>query len=124
MAIDKHILVVEDDQDGQDVIAHILEYMQMRPSVAANAEQAIELLAAPDKAFDAVIIDLALPGKDGWELLSHIRSTPAIAHIACVVVTAFHTWKLREQAIAAGFDAYFPKPIDATHFVRELSGVL
>lgn len=118
-----HVLVVEDDPDGQEVVATILEHLNISTDVAPNAEEAERLLFG-DKAYHAVIIDLALPGKDGWELLNAIQANPRTASIPCVAVTAYHTSKLREEAIAAGFSAYFAKPIDSTAFARRLEALM
>ena len=73
------ILVVEDDPDGQEVVATILEHMSIPLEVVGNAEEAEERLFNSGQHFNAVIIDLALPGKDGWELLSEIQTHPATA---------------------------------------------
>ena len=70
------------------------------------------------------MIDLGLPGMDGWEVLQAIRANPETAGLPCVAMTAFHTSSVRQQAIEAGFNAYFPKPLDDTLFVRELSRVI
>jgi CheY-like chemotaxis protein len=119
-----NILIVEDDPDGQEVVATILQHMNIPLELAANAEEAEEQLFNSGKQFNAVIIDLALPGKDGWELLSDIQANPSTANIPCIAVTAHHTSKLREDALTAGFTAYFSKPIDATSFARGLESVL
>ena len=119
-----NILVVEDDPDGQAVIAHILEYMQVNLTVANDAEEASNYLFASEMAYTAVIIDLALPGKDGWQLLSDIQANTQTANLPCIAVTAYHTAKLREEALQAGFTSYFAKPIDATSFLRQLERVL
>jgi CheY-like chemotaxis protein len=124
MSSDWRILVVEDDPDGQAVVAHILEYMNIIIDTAADAEQAEQYLFNQGIRYTAVIIDLALPGKDGWELLAEIRENPQTAHLPCIAVTAYHTSKLREEAITFGFDAYFAKPLDATTFARELEAIL
>jgi CheY-like chemotaxis protein len=118
------ILVVEDDPDGQAVVAHILEYLKIGIDVVGDAEHAGELLFNEGRRYNAIIIDLALPGKDGWDLLAEIQQHPQTANTPCIAVTAFHTSKLREEAITAGFTAYFAKPIDATSFARELEAVL
>jgi len=118
------LLIVEDDVDSQALISHIIGYMNLAHDIAGSAEQALEILDRSAKDFDAVIIDLALPGKDGWQLLSEIREDATTESLTCIAVTAFHTSKLREEAIRAGFDAYFPKPLDATNFVRELEQIL
>src|SRR5947207_7911641 len=124
MAKASRILVVEDDPDGQAVVAHVLDYLNFPIDVADDAEQAISYLSQQPESYRAVIIDLALPGRDGWELLTDIRSTSAIAALPCVAVTAFHTSKTREEALRAGFNAYFPKPIDATSFAREMEAII
>lgn len=114
------ILIVEDDPDGQEVVATILEHLNIDMDVASNVAEAEELLFNGGSTYQAAIIDLALPDKNGWELLTEILSNPATANLPCVAVTAYHTSKLREDAIRAGFTAYFAKPIDATSFARRL----
>jgi len=120
----RRILVVEDDPDGQAVIAHILSYMNVPVDVVGDAEQADHALFMQQIPYTSVIIDLALPGKDGFALMRDIKANNATAHLPCIAVTAYHTTKLREESIKAGFDAYFPKPLEATSFVRQLEGVL
>jgi CheY-like chemotaxis protein len=120
----QHILIVEDDVDGQALVAHVVGHLQYPHSVVGDAEAAISLLESAPESFRAVIIDLALPGKDGWQLLSHIRANPATAGLMCIAITAFHTSRTREEALRVGFDAYFAKPLDATHFARELEALL
>ena len=118
------ILIVEDDPDGQALVSHVVSHLNVPHEVVGNAEKALQRLFQAGQSFQAVIIDLALPGKDGWELLADIRNNPATAGLTCVAVTAFHTSKTREDALQAGFDAYFAKPLDATRFARELESLL
>jgi two-component system cell cycle response regulator DivK len=124
MLTDLPILVVEDDPDGQAVVAHILSYMQIPHDVVGTAEHAINYLFRQGITYRAVIIDLALPGKDGWSLLSDIQRNPATRTLPCIAITAYHTSALREQALRAGFTAYFSKPIEATSFARSLADLL
>ncbi len=115
-----HILVVEDDPDGQEVVATILEHLNISYDVANNVAEAEELLFRSGTTYQVAILDLALPDKNGWELLTEILEEPKTASLPCIAVTAYHTSKLREDAIRAGFTAYFAKPIDATAFARRL----
>ncbi len=121
---DLRILVVEDDPDGQEMVATMLEHMNFPVDIVGNAEDALHYLLNGDVNYNAVIIDLALPGMDGWELLATILKNPKVSHIPCVAVTAFHTFKMREDAIKAGFLAYLPKPIDGMELGRELDRLL
>jgi CheY-like chemotaxis protein len=118
---DKRILVVEDDPDGREMVTTMLQNMNFAVDTADDGEQASNILFGSGTPYGAVVIDLALPGKDGWELLGEILNNPQTEKIPCIAVTAFHTSKLREQALHAGFTAYFPKPIDGTQLGRELS---
>ena len=120
MAKQWHILVVEDDPDGRELVSAILSHLNIPVDVANDAEQAEELLFAAPNNYNAVVIDLMLPGKDGWDLLNAIQTHEQTSHLACIAITAYHSSKMREQALVAGFKAYFPKPIDATSFSRAL----
>jgi two-component system cell cycle response regulator DivK len=118
------ILSVEDDPDGQVLVSTILTHMNIPMDVAYDAETAGEMLFSQGQHYTAVVIDLALPGKDGWELLAEIRSYPPTAHVPCIAVTAFHNSKLREEALQAGFTAYFAKPLDAMAFARQIEQIM
>lgn len=119
------ILVVEDDRDGQEVIRTVLHHLNYALDVATTVTEA-EALLFDEGAHDyrAAIIDLALPDKDGWELLAKILDTPTTADLFCIAVTAYHNSKLREQALQRGFRAYFSKPLDASHFANSLEELL
>lgn len=119
-----HVLVVEDDADGQEVVATLLRHLNISLDMAADAAEAERFLFQSDKTYSAAIIDLALPDKDGWQILSEVLADPKTADLPCIAVTAYHTSKLREDAILAGFKAYFPKPIDGTGFLRQLEAIL
>lgn len=118
------ILVVEDDLDGQALMSTLLEHLSVPVDVASNVAEAEQYLFQSENQYQAVIIDLALPDKDGWQLLAEIQADERTRAVPCIAVTAFHNSKLREDAIVAGFMAYFPKPIDSTTFLRELASIL
>jgi CheY-like chemotaxis protein len=119
---DWKILVVEDEYDGQQVVSKMLEYMGVKSEVASTAEEALTKMSG--QAYTAAVIDLGLPGMDGLTLLSKIRSEPATAQMPCVIITAYHTSQVKQQALEAGANAYFPKPLDDTIFMREFERLL
>jgi CheY-like chemotaxis protein len=118
----RNVLVVEDEPDGREVVTGILGYFNIGTDTVECAEDAINYLAGNQ--YSAVVIDLALPGMDGMELLAAIRNSPETAHLPCVAITAFHTSAVKMQALEAGFDAYFPKPLDDAAFVQELGRII
>lgn len=117
-----NVLVVEDEADSMELVQGVLNYYGIHSVGASTGEEALRLLENMNPTL--IIIDLALPGLNGWELLEHLRPDPRFAQVPLIAITAFHTPELAEQAIEAGFDAYFPKPIDATAFVRELQTIV
>jgi CheY-like chemotaxis protein len=116
------VLVVEDDPDGQDVVSRIFRFHKIPVNAVFSAEEALtELSTTP---FNLVVIDLALPEMDGWGLLEHILNDPQTAQLPCVAITAYHSAEVAVKAIAAGFMAYFPKPLEATSFMREIQRIM
>jgi CheY-like chemotaxis protein len=116
------ILVVEDEADGQEVVSGILGYMNIASEAVVTAEEALRRLA--QREYTAMIIDLALPGMNGWSLLKEIRGNPRTAQMPCIAITAYHSAGVRQQAAEAGFDAYFPKPLEHTVFLREVTRII
>ena len=117
-----YVLIVEDEPDGQDVVAQILDFYNIATDIAGTAEEALEHLEHAD--YTAVIIDLNLPGMDGIELIREIRAHSELNALPCIAITAYHTSAVKQQALASGFDAYFAKPLDDTAFVRQLERVV
>jgi CheY-like chemotaxis protein len=115
---DAHILVVEDDSNNRLVAVKLLAYMGV-PSA-----QIIELAGLPShlsqqqlpERVDLVLLDLQLPGKDGYQILNELRQNPAVAGAAFVALTANVMKEDMERARTAGFDSFIGKPIDGRRF--------
>jgi two-component system CheB/CheR fusion protein len=116
------ILVVEDDPNGEEVAAMILQYHDIGVDVVHTAEEGLHLLEGNH--YTAAIIDLSLPGIDGWTMLREIQSDPRTAYLPCFATTAFHAANVAQQAMKAGFRAYFPKPLQPETFVEDLQRFL
>jgi CheY-like chemotaxis protein len=116
------VLVVEDEPDGQEVVAGILGHFNIQTDVAATGEDALTFLA--ENHYDAAIIDLALPGINGIELLRAIRRNPETMRLPCIAVTAYHSAMVKKQALEAGCNAFVAKPLDDRYFVSELERVI
>ena len=119
---DRRVLLVEDDPDGQEVVTRLLRHAHYTVEAALTAEDALVML--DKQRYALAIVDLALPNLSGWELLQIIRARPDATPLPCVAVTAFHSPEVAIKAIAAGFRAYFPKPVDPPSFVDELGRIL
>lgn len=119
---DWRILVVEDESDSREMIHDILVFHGIDAVTAPTAEDALDVLQNITP--HLILVDLALPGMDGWELLNELRESASLQHIPRVAITAFHSASVAQHAITAGFNAYIPKPIDANTFVDDLLTIL
>ena len=116
------LLVVEDELDGQELVARLLRQVNVEVEIAGTAEDAWTMLN--ERPYAGVIIDLALPGKDGLQLLAEIRSSDHLRNMPCIAITAFHTPELRQQCVQTGFDAYYPKPLNRTLFLQSVEDLI
>ncbi len=116
------VLIVEDEPDSMELLRGLLGHHGIASVGVRSAEDALTILQ--DLVPTLILIDLSLPGKNGWELVQILRSDDTFAHIPRIAITAYHTAELAEYAIQAGFDAYFAKPITAHTFVGELEAVM
>ncbi len=107
------ILIVEDNPDNMKLFRALLTLKGHQVTALPSGEGLLESLAASRP--DLVLMDIQLPGRDGFELLTEIRASP-FAEIRVVALTAHAMSGDREKARAAGFDEYITKPIDIATF--------
>jgi CheY-like chemotaxis protein len=115
------VLVVEDDTYSGKVTERLLKTQQMQVDVVPNANEALTRLS--EHTYDLAVIDLALPGMDGWSLMKAIHLNTKTADLPCVAVTAFDESHVAGEARKAGFVAYFPKPL-LRSFAAEVERIL
>jgi two-component system cell cycle response regulator len=116
------ILVVEDTPHNLQLMTYLLQTHGHTVAGAVTGEQGIELALASRP--DLVVMDLQLPGVDGYEALTALRSAPGLAAVPVVAVTSFAMVGDRDRALGAGFDHYMAKPIDPESFTEEINGRL
>jgi CheY-like chemotaxis protein len=116
------ILIAEDEYDSIQMISKILSHYGIQLRIAHNGAECLAMLKAYKPTL--VIVDLAMPEKDGWETLTAIRADPSTAHIPVVAVTAYYAVDVAEDAMRAGFDGFFPKPVSPTRFVQSLEQIV
>jgi CheY-like chemotaxis protein len=116
------VIVVEDTYDDQQLVSRMLQHYGANVHIARNGNECIQLLENIEPTL--IITDLAMPHKDGWQTLVAIRSNVASAHIPVIAITAYHSTDVAEDAVQAGFDAYFPKPLNPNSFVERLAALI
>lgn len=117
------VLVVEDEADSIQMLSKILNFHGIEVTVAHNGLECLSLLKQLQPP-TLIITDLAMPGMDGWQTLAAIRADPATQHIPVVAITVYDSVDVAEEALKAGFDAYFPKPLNPRDFVQDLERIL
>jgi PAS domain S-box-containing protein len=107
----RRILIVEDNDDARQMLRHLLELSGHEVHEAANGTAGLEraLVLRPD----VVLIDLGLPGLDGYEVARRLRASGR-KEVVLIAVTGYGQREDRLRASAAGFDAHFTKPVDLT----------
>jgi two-component system cell cycle response regulator DivK len=117
----EEILIVEDNPKNMKLVRDVLEHYGYATVGATSAEEALATVAG--RAPDLILMDIALPGMDGFEALKRLKADPSTERITVCALTAFAMNADRERCLSAGFDGYLVKPIDVAEFptqVREL----
>ncbi len=115
------ILIVEDSPDNMKLFRTVLG---LKGHEVTGLSGGVGLLGAIERGLpDLVLMDIQLPGKDGFALLEEIRSS-ALPTIRVVALTAHAMTGDRERALEAGFDGYITKPIDIRNFPEQVQRAL
>jgi len=115
-----YILLAEDNRVNQDVAQAILAKAGHRVDIVENGRKAVE--AVRRNTYDAVLMDVQMPGMDGLEATGHIREQN-IQQPYIVAMTANAMAEDREACLAAGMDDYISKPMKLTDLVQVLEKV-
>ena len=99
------ILIAEDEARIADFIAKGLRKAGHEISIATDGNSALEMSLSGD--FDVMLLDIGLPGRDGWSVLSELRAS---SQLPVIVVTAFDGPEERNQSMALGANDFIPKP--------------
>jgi two-component system response regulator VicR len=105
------ILVVDDNRDNADIIREYLEARGYPISVAYNGDEALELFEREKPAI--ILLDVMMPGRDGWEVCREMKKHPTLgSSIRVVMVTALQDWMNKRQALETGADDFVEKPFE------------
>lgn len=116
------ILCVEDSDDSLFMLHRRLSRAGYDVKVANNGREGVEW--ARTLLPDLIVMDLNLPGLNGWEATRQLKSQPETKHIPVIVLTAHTSEKSRNEAFAAGCDDYDTKPIDFGGLLKKINTLL
>ncbi len=116
------LMVVDDNQDAANAIAMLLELEGHTVAVEHDPQRALE--RAAEFCPDACLLDIGLPGMDGYELARRLRETPQAAHATLIALTGYGNKYGRATSVSAGFDHYFVKPARTTELMAVLATIV
>jgi CheY-like chemotaxis protein len=116
------VLVVDDYADTLDALVLGLQAEGFRVLPARSGAEAIR--RAAQSTLDAIVMDLSMPGIDGWEAIREIRSAAHTAHVPIIAMTALPELWNRTKAEAAGCDSFLQKPCGPGELAREIRSVV
>ena len=106
-----HILVVDDNHDNTEIIRHYLEVRGYPIAVAHNGDEALACFETVRPSI--VLLDVMMPGRDGWEVCRIMKQHPTLGrNVRVIMVTALDEWDDKRQALQTGADDYVAKPFD------------
>ncbi len=116
------ILLVEDNEMNRDMLSRRLERRGYEVIVAVDGEEGVA--RAKVEAPDLVLMDLSLPGIDGWEATRQLKAADETRAIPVLALTAHAMAGDREKALEAGCDDFDTKPVDLPRLVDKIEGLL
>jgi CheY-like chemotaxis protein len=118
-----HILVVEDDADGRELLSTVIERAGARATAVASVRAALQALESLQP--DALVSDIGLPSEDGYALIRQLRAREAErgGFLPAVALTGYVRAEERAQVLAAGFQLHVPKPVDIAELIAAIAAV-
>jgi CheY-like chemotaxis protein len=116
------ILLVEDNEMNRDMLSKRLRRRGYEVVVAVDGGEGID--AARTEAPDLILMDMGLPGLDGWEATRQLKAAPETGGIPIIALTAHAMAGDQEKALAAGCDDYDTKPVELPNLLAKIEALL
>jgi CheY-like chemotaxis protein len=116
------VLLVDDERQNRTLLEVMLEPEGYVLETAENGEKALAMVEtfAPD----LIILDIMMPGMNGYVVTSRVRENPATKHIPIILLSALDDRNSKAHGLGAGADAFLGKPIDRTELCRHVKQLL
>jgi signal transduction histidine kinase/ActR/RegA family two-component response regulator len=118
-SVSRRVLVVDDNADSAETVASLLRAWKHEVKVAYDGPSALELARSYQP--DVVLLDIGLPGMDGYQVARQLRRQPGFARVVLVAMTGYGREEDFRRSREAGFDQHLVKPIDASLLKRTLA---
>jgi len=115
----KRILIVDDNEQAADVASELLDLCGYQTAVAYGGPQGLQ--AAEAFAPDVILLDLGMPGMDGFQVAAALRARPHLSDVALVAFSAWGDTFTRQRTRAAGFNLHLTKPASLDDIVNTIA---
>lgn len=116
------ILIVEDNEMNSDMLSRRLVRKGFDVVIAVDGVQGVAM--ARSERPDLILMDMSLPGLDGWTATQQVKAAPETRAIPVIALTAHAMSGDREKALAAGCDDFDTKPVDLPRLLEKIQGFL
>ena len=116
------ILLVEDNEMNRDMLSRRLERRGYEVVIAVDGVEGVD--KAGTEAPALILMDMSLPGVDGWDATRRIKAAPATRAIPVIALTAHAMSGDREKAVEAGCDDFDTKPVDLARLLGKIEALL
>ena len=116
------ILIVEDNEMNRDMLSRRLARRGYEIAIAVDGEQGLAMAQAEAPAL--ILMDISLPGLDGWEATRRLKAMPETRGVPVIALTAHAMAGDREKAVAAGCDDFDTKPVDLNRLLEKIEALL
>jgi two-component system cell cycle response regulator DivK len=118
----KKVLVVEDHEENRRLLRDLLTTFGYELTEAVSGEDG--LIAAEANPPDLILMDIQLPGMDGYEVTRRIKGNPALCRVPVIAVTSYALSGDDVKALQAGCDGYVTKPFDPAELLEKIRGYI
>jgi CheY-like chemotaxis protein len=119
--VKRTILLVEDNAQNRYLATFLLEQKGYEVVCATDGSSALRMAAQLTPT--AILLDIQLPGMDGYAVARALRLEPGLEEVPIIAVTSYAMLGDREKALAAGCNGYIEKPIDPENFVAQIESL-
>jgi CheY-like chemotaxis protein len=118
----RHVLVVDDDSDGREIMAIVLTYDGFLTTTAGSGEEALAVVAQQRP--DLILVDVRMPGMNGYDFAATIKGNAATRDIPIIMMSALSDREARAPCMEAGAADYLAKPMDRAEIVSRVGRAL
>ena len=116
------VLIVDDQPKNRQLLEVMLSQEGFDLVTAERGDEALSIVARQPP--DLILLDVMMPGIDGYQVAAKIKGNPATRHIAIIMVSALHDSNAKQDAVRAGVDDFVTKPVDREELLLRVRRLL